>query len=328
MFTSTRLLHAAALGALAAGLLATPAAAHRKPAGIVDRPIPTVGCFRRPTGTPGVSAEHTIVSGGLSRSYILHLPADYRPGRPLPVVMAFHGRKGTGTQIEGFTGISALPAIAVYPQGLPGAEDKTAWQGAPYASSADDVLFVSDLLTELQRTLCVDPARIYVTGKSNGAGFAGVLACRLSRRIAAVAPVAGAFYAGGEAGCSPRRAIPILDFHGTADPIVNYEGEPANGLPALSDWLAAWAKRDGCAGQPKTIFEKDDVTAFEWPGCRGHAAVVHYRITGGGHTWPGELADSGPGHVTQTISATKVMWDFFLNHPLRPGCDRAFADQV
>jgi polyhydroxybutyrate depolymerase len=44
---------------------------------------------------------------------------------------------------------------------------------------------------------------------------------------------------------------------------------------------------------------------------------VHYRITGGGHTWPGELADSGPGHVTQTISATQVMWDFFLNHPLR-----------
>jgi polyhydroxybutyrate depolymerase len=231
--------------------------------------------------------------------------------------MAFHGRKGSGTQIEGFTGISALRAIAVYPQGLPGAEDKTAWQGAPYASSADDVLFVSDLLSELQRTLCVDPARIYVTGKSNGGGFAGVLACRLSRRIAAAAPVSGAFYAGGEAGCAPRRAVPILDFHGTADPIVNYQGEPGNGLPALSDWLAAWAKRDGCDDQPETIFEKDDVTAFEWTGCRGHATVVHYRITGGGHTWPGELADSGPGHVTQTISATRVMWDFFRDHPLR-----------
>src|SRR5260370_312739 len=105
MSTSTRLLRAAALGALVAGLIATPAAAQHEPAGgIVDHPIPTVGCFRRTTATPGVSQEHTIVSGGLSRSYILHLPADYRPGRPLPVVMAFHGRKGSGTQIEGFTG--------------------------------------------------------------------------------------------------------------------------------------------------------------------------------------------------------------------------------
>ena len=327
MSTSTRLLHAAALGALVVGLVATPAAAQHGPAagpygdraGIVDRPIPTVGCFRRPPATPGVSEEHTIVSGGLNRSYILHLPTDYRPGRRLPVVMAFHGRKGSGTQIEGFTGISALPAIAVYPQGLPGAEDKTAWQGAPYASSADDVLFVSDLLTELQRTLCVDPARIYVTGKSNGGGFAGVLACRLSRRIAATAPAAGAFYAGGEAGCDPRRAVPVLDFHGTADSIVNYEGEPDNGLPALSDWLSAWAERDGCDNEPETIFAKDDVTAFEWTGCRGNATVVHYRITGGGHTWPGELADSGPGHVTQTISATEVMWRFFLDHPLCRG---------
>jgi polyhydroxybutyrate depolymerase len=324
MSTSTRLLRVAALGALVAGLSAMPAAAQPEPpagpfsdqAGIVDHPIPTFGCFRPPTATPGESEEHTIVSGGVTRSYILHLPDDYEPSWPLPVVMAFHGRKGSGTQIEGFSGISELDAIAVYPQGLPGAADKTAWQGAPYASAADDVLFVSDLLTELQRTLCVDPARIYVTGKSNGGGFAGVLACRLARRIAAAAPVAGAFYEGGETGCAPRRAVPILDFHGTADSIVDYAGEPDNGLPALPDWLSAWAERDGCDDEPETVFEEDDVTAIQWTGCRAHATVVHYRITGGGHTWPGELADSGPGRATQTISATAVMWDFFLAHPL------------
>jgi poly(3-hydroxybutyrate) depolymerase len=40
-----------------------------------------------------------------------------------------------------------------------------------------------------------------------------------------------------------------------------------------------------------------------------------FRMTGGGHTWPGALADSGPGGTTTTISATDVMWAFF--RPIR-----------
>ncbi|GII55466.1 hydrolase [Planotetraspora thailandica] len=327
-----KLLRATALAALAVSLVGAPAVAAVTPAsaepvrqssprghqsGIVDHQVPTRGCSRQLTGEPGVSEERTIVSGGVTRSYVLHLPAGYRPTKKTPLVMAFHGRKGSGQQIEGFSGISALDAIAVYPQGLIGEGDHTAWQGAPYASGADDVLFVSDLLNELQSTLCVDPARIYVTGKSNGGGFAGVLACRLSRRIAAAAPVSGAFYQAGEENCAPRRAVPILDFHGTADSIVDYLGEPEDGLPPVFDWTAAWAKRDGCDDTAQTIVAKDDITAFQWTGCRAHSEVVHYRIEGGGHTWPGELADSGPGHVTKTISATAVMWDFFKAHPLR-----------
>jgi polyhydroxybutyrate depolymerase len=328
MLTYThKLLRAAALAALVVGFTTaavTPASAEPQQqsaslghqSGIVDHKVPTHGCSQPPVTTPGVSEQRTIVSGGLTRSYVLHLPAGYQPEKPTPLIMAFHGRKGSGEQIEGFSGISALDAIAVYPQGLIGEGGHTAWQGAPYASDADDVLFVSDLLTELQRTLCVDPERIYVTGKSNGGGFAGVLACRLSRRIAAAAPVSGAFYQGGEANCSPRRAVPILDFHGTADSIVDYLGEPEDALPPVFDWTAAWAKRDGCDDTAQTVFTKDDVTAFQWSGCRAHSTVVHYRIDGGGHTWPGELADSGPGHVTRTISATAVMWDFFQTHPL------------
>lgn len=35
-------------------------------------------------------------------------------------------------------------------------------------------------------------------------------------------------------------------------------------------------------------------------------------------TWP-EVTVSGPGSSTQTISATDVMWRFFLGHPLHVG---------
>ena len=88
--------------------------------------------------------------------------------------------------------MDALPALVAYPQGTVGTDDRPSWQGAPYSSGADDVRFTSDLLDRLEADLCVDPGRVYASGKSNGAGFAGLLACRLADRLAAVAPVAGA----------------------------------------------------------------------------------------------------------------------------------------
>ncbi|WP_033352519.1 hypothetical protein [Kitasatospora aureofaciens] len=52
------------------------------------------------------------------------------------------------------------------------------------------------------------------------------------------------------------------------------------------------------------------------PPCVRGTEVTHYQVIGGGHTWPGAVAPSGPGHTTQTISATAVMWEFFTRHPL------------
>ncbi|MFD1048769.1 alpha/beta hydrolase family esterase, partial [Kibdelosporangium lantanae] len=135
----------------------------------------------------GVSAEDNFGIGGYDRDYWLHLPATYQPNQAVPVVMAFHGRKGNGLDIEAFSGLDALNAIVVYPVGLKGEADQPAWQGAPYQPPSDDVLFVSDLLDTLQNAYCVDPRRIYATGKSNGGGFTALLACRLQNRIAAFA---------------------------------------------------------------------------------------------------------------------------------------------
>lgn len=60
----------------------------------------------------------------------------------------------------------------------------------------DDVQFVADLLDDLRRALCVDPARVFVTGKSEGGGLTALPACRLPTRIAAFGTVSGAFYPG------------------------------------------------------------------------------------------------------------------------------------
>lgn len=309
-----RLVLAAAGGLLLAPVVGQPG--HAAPGSkIIDRPVRTTGCGKPSPAPGGVPVPRTITSGGLSRTYLLHLPADYRPGRPLPVVLSFHGRTRTSEYQEELTGTDALDAIVAYPQGTIGTDGQPSFQGAPYSSGVDDVLFTSDLLTDLQRRLCVDPARIYVSGKSNGGGFAGVLACRLAGRIAASAQVSGAFYPEGGT-CAPSRPVPVVEFHGSADTTIPYAGNPAKGLPPILDWVSDWAVRDRCSAGPETITPVAGVTRYVWKGCT--AAVEHYRIDGLGHTWPSTTPN--PDSATPTvIDATPIIWRFFLHHPM-PHC--------
>jgi polyhydroxybutyrate depolymerase len=68
----------------------------------------------------------------------------------------------------------------------------------PRTATEDDITFTMDIMYELEQRLCVDTSRFYATGKSEGGGFAGMLACNetSAARIAAFAPVSGAFYPG------------------------------------------------------------------------------------------------------------------------------------
>ncbi|SDW81612.1 polyhydroxybutyrate depolymerase [Saccharopolyspora shandongensis] len=297
----------AAVG-LAAVLGGAPAQAEAR----FDR-SPSAGCGE--SAVPGTSETRTIVSGGITRSYLLHVPANYRQEKPTPVVLSFHGHSRTSEYQEELSGFSATDAIAVYPQGLVGTDGETAWQGAPYSAAADDVLFTGDLLDRLERDFCVDRARIYAAGKSNGGGFTGVLACRMSDRIAAFAPVSGAFYPqGGE--CEPERAAPILDFHGTADQTIPYQGNPEKGLPPIPEWLAGWADRNDCDDTPIVRDEGNGVQVAKWVGCDRNSSVVHYRIEGLGHDWPSTRPNPDSDQPS-VVDATPIIMRFFAEHRLR-----------
>src|SRR4030043_256365 len=81
--------------------------------------------------------------------------------------------------------------IIVYPQGVgrhwndgrKGANDRA------HKENIDDVGFISLLIDRLVTEWNINPARIYVTGISNGAGMSFMLACHLSKKITAIAPV-------------------------------------------------------------------------------------------------------------------------------------------
>lgn len=81
----------------------------------------------------------------------------------------------------------------------------------------------------------------------------------------------------------------------------------------------AWARRNGCAAEPGTRTVASGVTQIAYR-CPAGADVVLYRITGGGHAWPGSAVSQSVGSVigftTMAISADAIIWQFFEAHPL------------
>ncbi len=117
------------------------------------------------------------------------------------------------TQVADTAGI-----VVVYPNGI----DET-WNVSS-TTGTDDVGFISALIDTVDYQYSIDLNRVFATGMSMGGFMSYRLACELSERIAAIASVTGlqAFYP-----CNPNRPVPILQFHGTADPVVPYAGVPA-----------------------------------------------------------------------------------------------------
>jgi polyhydroxybutyrate depolymerase len=201
--------------------------------------------------------------------------------------------------------------ILVFPQAV---DNPTSWNAGighfGPTGDADDVQFTRDLLSYLEKNYCVDTHRMYVTGYSEGGGMVYRLACELSTQIAAFATVEGAFYHV-PGGCNPSRPVPFLEIHGQADQLAPYGGNPDSGMASVQTMLNIWLGIDRCQNTNKVIFQKDDVTGTEWSHCAPGTVVEHYRISDGGHTWPGSSPIPSLGFTTQTIDANVVIWNFF-----------------
>lgn len=263
------------------------------------------------TGTVSVTVNGTV------REARLHVPSGYDGTTPTAVILAFVGHGMSTDKLESFSDLDGGDAFVLYPQPA-GTDPQNGWESAPYASGQDDVAFVGALLDTLQARACVDTRRIFAAGISNGGGFVSLLSCRLPERIAAFAVVSGAAYPADNPTCPSATAVPIVEFHGTADPVIPYDGGTRHDatIEPVAQWLDEQAQRNACAPSPTRTSIGSDVVEQEWSGCHGRGALVHYRVEGGGHTWPGATAESGPGAITRTISATRIIEDFFAAHTL------------
>ncbi len=273
--------------------------------------------------------ELALTAGGRERTYLLHLPPAYDGKRSLPLVIVLHGGGGNAEGAVRMTGFSAKADregfIVVYPNGSGRLKARLlTWNsgnccGYALDSDADDVGFIRALIDEMVRTRAVDPQRVYVTGMSNGGMMTYRLGCELSDKIAAIAPVAGALNV---ENCQPANPVSVIIFHGTADEHVLYNGgEPIRKVDRhfrmdkpVSYAVSFWVKHDGCSGTSKRI-EKGSIRTEIYDGGKDGTEVVLYTVNGGGHAWPGGQAYLLGTVPTREISATDLMWDFFVRHP-------------
>jgi polyhydroxybutyrate depolymerase len=303
-------------------------------------PRPSAGC-----GAAGVvdagEEKVTLTSAGGGRWYLRHVPPAHDGTTPVPVVVDLHGYS-EGAEVHAmFSGLGPYGDgqgfVTVTPHGQ-GQGPVPLWDTAP---GARDVAFLGQVLDDVERSLCVDEARVFVTGLSNGAMMTSTLACELSDRFAAAAPVAGVTEVDD---CDAERAVPVVAFHGTDDGFLSYDGglgpqvanlpspdgqgtlgdvgaqpgEPAG--PSVPEVVTGWAERNGCEdAAPEEQAVADDVTLLSFV-CPEDAEAELYRIEGGGHSWPGSAlmvnVESVVGRTTMSISANEIMWEFFEQHPL------------
>jgi polyhydroxybutyrate depolymerase len=255
----------------------------------------------------------SIHSGGLSRTFIVHLAPSYG-NQPQALVINYHGYQNTALRTAQRTnmGVEADRAgfMLVFPQGVDNPPSWNAGVGAfGPTGDADDVQFTRDLISYFEHNYCVDAHRIYVTGYSLGGGMAYRIACALSNQIAAFATVAGAFYRI-PGGCNPSRPLPVLEIHGQADQFAPYDGNTYMGMAAVQTYLNFWLAHDKCNLSSKVIFQKADVTGLEWSHCANGTVIEHYRISDGGHVWPSSNPTLGIGYNSHAIDASVVIWNF------------------
>ncbi len=300
-------------------------------------PQPTQQAAQQPPSSPSQplqSGTQTLQHGNYPRSYELHVPPSLPANQPVALVLVFHGGAGSGKSTERLTNFSAMADqqgfVVAYPDGV-GRQWHDQPDTTPEAKAIDDVGFISALIDRLSQAFRIDSNRVYATGISNGAGLSYRLACELSGKIAAIGPVAGALGVTEVNQCHPDHAVAVIDFHGTGDPVINYNGgtvKLGKNPPVLlstPDTIARWRQIDGCPapGQAQALPHRDaaDTTHVERQlsgSCRAGTAVDAYIIAGGGHTWPGGpqyLPERAVGKVNKDINATDLIWNFFAQHP-------------
>jgi poly(3-hydroxybutyrate) depolymerase len=284
-----------ALIAVAATAVATAAVALTTTAGAAT----TGGCGKTPTLASGT---RSIQTSGKNRTYILRVPDNYNNSHAYRLIFAFHWRGGTAAEVAS-GGTSGTPwsyygqqeqsnntAILVAPQGF-----DNGWAN----SGGEDVVFVDDMVKQIETALCVDTTQLFATGFSWGGGMSYALACARANVFRAVAVFSGAVISGCSGGTQP---IAYLGLHGVRDNVL-----PIASGRGLRD---TFVRNNGCTTQnppePAQGSLTHIVTAYS--GCRAGYPVVWAAFDNGHMPGPvdGTLTESG----IRTWTKAEV-WKFF-----------------
>ncbi len=240
---------------------------------------------------------------GRTRTYYLHVPKGVDPARPSSLVLNFHGRNSSALEQLAYTQFNvtadARNVVVAYPEAV-----DAAWNGGDCCEPAvgdgiDDVGFARAVVQDVSSQVCVDSKRIYAAGFSNGAVLTHRLACEAPDLFAAAASVAGGLLL---QGCSPKRAIPMLSIHGTADEVVLFSIAQGS--------TRSWQAFNGCGPRERTegrcVFNAE---------CRDETEVGLCTLPDVDHCWPGQaLCPFGRSTSPLDFSSNVEIMRFFERH--------------
>lgn len=262
------------------------------------------------------------------RTWRTYVPPSYNDGRSVPLVLNFHATGSTPDRHAKYSEFEKLAEqkgfIVVSPAGkLPRASDnKITWNVDLKTGAVDDIKFIRQLINRISEQYTIDSSRVYAAGLSGGARMSSRLACDLSDKIAAIAPVAGIQY---PKGCDPSRPIPVIAFHGKEDPVNQYQHQ-TDSAPhwkmGVEEAVTRWAANNKCSSEPSLKAISPLTTEVSYVNCAAESEVVFYSSEDTGHTWPGApfadlLVSAGMGKTETEISATELIWAFFERHSLQ-----------
>lgn len=261
-----------------------------------------------------------IVSSGITRKHLIYVPRSYDRSKPAALVISLHpaaSRPEAEMELSRWNDLAdAKGFIVVYPSGQ---DVPRVWPMGPHSLDVD-VKYVSDLIDKLEQEYNIDKNRIYADGISNGGGMAFGLSCKMPERIAAIGAISAPQILSWDR-CADTKPVPTIVFHGTADPVVAYNGGSSaispQPFPPIRDWFARVAKKNECKGGPDEVWVTASVKKLSYKDC--DADVALYTIEGGGHTWPGGgnvFPEFIVGKTNHEINATNILWDFYQQHPL------------
>lgn len=281
----------------------------------------------------GTVIVDSIISNGVQRLFRLYIPTAYNPANPVPLILNLHGYTSNAAQQESYGDFRKIADTAhfiiVHAQGLPTSGSSLGWTNFyPVTTPNTDLQFLSNLIDTISSRYNINSNRVYSTGMSNGGFMTYDLACFLSTKIAAIASVTGSMTSTHFSACNPQHPMPVMVIHGTGDLVVRYDGTAGtlNGVPTgpctpVQTMIDYWVNYNNCNSTPTftavpNSSTTDNCTAehYVYNGGDDGSTVEHYKIIGGGHSWPG--APFNINITNMDFSASKEIWRFFSKYSL------------
>lgn len=267
----------------------------------------------------------SFVDDGLTRHYIVHVPASLPRGKPAPLLLGLHGGGGNMEFQASNYGLTQKAEqagfVAVFPNGssrFPNGMLAT-WNAGKCCGKAaenkiDDVGFLREVIERVSRQIPIDRARIYATGMSNGGMMAYRLACELPTLIRAIAPVAGT---DNTIACTPSKPMPVILFHARDDSHVSFGGGAGKDAVAKVNFtsvpatVAKWVALNRAQPKARPVLAVPGATCDLHVATPGGAPVEVCITDTGGHSWPGTPSRRANKDPSMAISANDRMWQFF-----------------